>query len=122
MADSDQDIGRRSFAMVLATFDNVLVAVEGMPEGSTVCLGVAEEGLHVGGFGVLSWTGARVGVDNVSPRGVRVRLAPGAGSSSTFFIPASSVPGPLSLQMLSGSIERLATAGGALVERALTAA
>ena len=108
--------------MVLATFDNVLVAVEGMPEGSRISLGIAEEGLEVAGFGMLSWTGARVGVDNLSPRGVRVRLAPVAGSSSTFFIPAASVPARLSPVMLCGSIERLAAAAGAEVESALTAA
>ena len=108
--------------MVLATFDNVLVAVDGMPEGSRISLGIAEEGLEIGGFGMLSWTGARVGVDNLSPRGVRVRLVPVAGSPSTFLIPATSVPERLSLVMLSGSIERLAAGAGAQVESALTAA
>lgn len=108
--------------MVLATFEDVLVAVDGMPEGSRVSLGVGEDGFEVGGFGLLCWSGARVGVDNLSPRGVRVRLAPAAGSTSTFFIPASSVPERLSLAMLSGSIERLAAGAGAQVESALSAA
>jgi len=108
--------------MVLATFENVLVAVDGMPEGSTVSLGVAEQGLEVGGFGMLSWSGAQVGVDDFSPRGVRVRMTPARGSLSTFFIPASSVPARLSLVMLSDSIDRLAAAAGAIMEGALTAA
>ena len=108
--------------MVLAAFDDVLVAVDGMPEGSKVTLGVAEDGLEVGGFGLLSWAGARVGVDNFTPRGVRLRITPRFGSLSTFFIPAASVPDRLSLPMLSNSIERLAAGAGAELEGALTAA
>jgi hypothetical protein len=108
--------------MVLATFEDVLVAVDGMPEGSTVSLGIGEQGLEVGGFGRLSWSGAQVGVDDFSPRGVRVRMTPSKGSLSTFFIPAASVPPRLSLIMLADSIERLAAAAGAVMEGALTAA
>lgn len=108
--------------MVLATFENVLVAVEGMPDGSTVSLGVADEGLSVGGFGMLAWRDAVVRVDDLSPRGVRVRVTPPAGAPSTFFIPSIAIPEGLPPRILSGSIERLAAGAGALVEGSLTAA
>ncbi len=108
--------------MVVTTFENVLVAVDGLPDGSTVSLGVAEEGLSVGGFGMLAWRDSLVRVDDVSPRGVRVRITPPVGAPSTFFIPSISIPGGLSVRVLSGSIERLAAGAGALVEGSLTAA
>ena len=108
--------------MVLATFENVLVTVEGMPEGTTVVLGVAEEGLVVDGFGMLAWKGARVGVDDLSPRGIRVRMGPTSGAPSTFFLTVLSIPEGLSLPVVAASIERLAAHGGARVDRALTAA
>lgn len=108
--------------MLLATLEHVMVAVDGVADNATVSLGVAEEGLEVGGFGLLSWQGARVAVEDLSPRGVRIRVTPPAGAPSTFFVSVLSMPDGLSMSVLAGSLERLAEYGGAEVEGSLTAA
>jgi hypothetical protein len=102
--------------MVLATFEDVMVAVEGLVEGSTVSLGIDENGLAVGGYGMLAWAGSRVEIEERAPHGLRICVNAATGAPSIFFVPTQSLRAGLSASMLARSVERLAVDAGATVE------
>jgi len=107
--------------MLLTTLENVMVAVAGLPPESVVSLDISEDGLHIGGYGMLPWAGSEVEVEDRSPQGLRIRIGAAAGVPSTFFIPARSLPAPRSIPMFAAWLEGAAAQAGAAIAGALVA-
>ncbi|MGH9057877.1 MAG: hypothetical protein ACRDYY_18785 [Acidimicrobiales bacterium] len=104
----------------LAKFDDVKVAAEGMPAGSVVSLEIGEDGLLVGGYGMLPWAGSRVAVEDAAPQGVGIVIAGVAGAPVSFFVPARSLPEGASLKMLANWLARGASQAGATLDVSLS--
>jgi hypothetical protein len=105
-----------------ATFENIMVLVDGLPEGSLVSLGIDEEGLIIGGYGMLSWEGSSVALEDLAPKGLRMTVGIDGFNPSVFFIPVSSMGDNGPIDTLMREIERSAADAGATVDSALTTA
>lgn len=101
--------------MALATLENVIAKVGG---GShTVALTIEEDGLVVGAFGKLPWSGAEM-MAEVGGDGCVIRLLCGPGVESSYFVPAASFAsfgGVRVMRTFAQFLERSAVAAGARV-------
>ncbi len=106
--------------MALATFEDVMVDVAGLPPESVVSLGITDDGLVIGGYGMLAWCGSQVWIEDRAPQGLRIRIAPATGAPTTFFVPVRSLPDAASIPVLAIWLECSAAQAGATVETAFS--
>ncbi len=101
--------------MVLATLENVTVAVAGLaPE--VLALGIDEEGLVIGPYGKLAWAGSSISIeDGPDDEYCIIHVQTATGAHSTFTIPSASLGGSLSAPAFARWIQRGAAHYGAKV-------
>lgn len=101
--------------MALATLENVTATVGG---GShNVALTIEEDGLVVGSFGKLPWSGAEM-MAAVDGEGCTIRLLCASGVESSYFVPSASFVsfgGVRVMRTFAQFLERSAVAAGARV-------
>jgi hypothetical protein len=83
---------------------------------------IEDDGIQMGAFGKLYWTGSRVDIDAYSPYGLQIDFCSSSGGVSSFFVPVDSLGGPPGMQAFVKWLEKGATLAGSQVRVTINAA